>query len=190
MALKATVIRLSVRLSDVDRGVYEEIPLTLGRHPSESPRYLASRVLGYLLNFGEGVSFSRGGLSSIEEPPVAEHDPTGALVRWIDVNAPSADRLHRASKAAKVSIVSCTKEALVREAASRTIHAAEAIEVLLVPPSFNETLAEVLVGGRSFELVRTDGHLYVTASRGAATDHFDAPLEIVSLASLLASAQQ
>jgi uncharacterized protein YaeQ len=186
MALKATVIRLEVRLSDVDRSVYEEIPLTLARHPSESPRYLASRLLGYLLYFGEGVAFSRGGLSSVDEAPVAERDPTGALVRWIDVNAPSAERLHRASKAAKVSIVSCARDALAREAGSRPIHAADDIEVLLVPPSFNESLADLVLASRSFELVRTDGHLYVTSARGDATDAFDAPLEVVSLASLLA----
>jgi uncharacterized protein YaeQ len=186
MALKATVIRIEVRLSDVDRGVYEVIPLTLARHPSESPRYLASRLLGYLLHLGEGVTFSRGGLSSVDEAPVAERDATGALVRWIDVNAPSAERLHRASKAAKVTIVSCTREALVREAASRPIHAAESIEVVLVPLAFNESLAELVLAGRSFELVRTDGHLYVTASRGETTDSFDAPIECTSLSSLLA----
>jgi uncharacterized protein YaeQ len=188
MALKATVIRIEVRLSDVDRGVYEEIPLTLARHPTESPRYLASRLLGYLLHFGEGVTFSRGGLSSVDEAPVAERDPTGALIRWIDVNAPSAERLHRASKAAKVSVVSCTREALVREAAARPIHAADEIDVILVPAAFNESLADLVLAGRSFELVRTDGHLYVTAPRGDGTETFDAPLELRSLASLLAGA--
>jgi hypothetical protein len=57
-----------------------------------------------------------------------------------------------------------------------------------VPAAFNESLADLVLAGRSFELVRTDGHLYVTAPRGDGTETFDAPLELRSLASLLAGA--
>src|SRR5687767_5376358 len=101
MALTATVHRVQVTLSDVDRNVYESLDLRMARHPSESMRYMLTRLFAYALSYEEGIAFSKGGLSSTDEPPIAVHDPTGILLAWIDVGAPSAERLHKASKAAK-----------------------------------------------------------------------------------------
>ena len=81
---------MHLTLSDVDREVYETLELRPARHPSESMRYLLTRTLGYCLSFEEGIVFSRGGLSSAEEPPVSVFDPTGVRTARIDVGSPSA----------------------------------------------------------------------------------------------------
>src|SRR4051794_22055009 len=104
MALTATVHHFEIVLADVDRGVYETLDLRVAQHPSETDTRLVVRTLAYCLSHEEGIAFSKGGLSSTEEAPIAVHDPTGRLLRWIDVGAPSAERLHKASKAAPVSI--------------------------------------------------------------------------------------
>jgi uncharacterized protein YaeQ len=57
-------------------------------------------VLAYALEYGEGIEFSKGGLSDPDDPPLAIRDLTGAYRAWIEVGTPDADRLHRASKAA------------------------------------------------------------------------------------------
>jgi cyclopropane fatty-acyl-phospholipid synthase-like methyltransferase len=46
MALSATIHHFQVTLSDVDRNVYETLDLRVARHPSESARYLTTRMLG------------------------------------------------------------------------------------------------------------------------------------------------
>src|SRR5215204_193452 len=124
MALTATIHHYEVSVSDVDRGVYETLDLRIAQHPSESVRYLLTRMLAYCLSYEEGIAFSKGGLSSTDEPPVSVRDATGLLVAWIDVGTPSAERLHRASKAAsRVAVFTHAELAqLRREAASRTIH--------------------------------------------------------------------
>jgi uncharacterized protein YaeQ len=164
MALTATVHRVGVTLSDVDRGVYETFELRLARHPSESARYFWSRLLAYCLSYEEGIAFSKGGLSDADEPPVSIHDPTGIFLAWIDVGSPSADRLHRASKAARrVALFSATDLLhLQREAGSRKIHAIEQIRVFLLEPAFLDALDGHLEKHVALELVRTDGKLYVT----------------------------
>src|SRR5882724_1455887 len=101
MALTATIYHFQITLSDVDRSVYEALDLRVARHPSETMRYLVTRTLAYCLSYEDGIAFSKAGVSSADEPPLAVHDPTGGLVAWIDVGAPSADRLHKAAKAAK-----------------------------------------------------------------------------------------
>src|ERR1019366_5481520 len=60
MALSATVYVFTVRLADADRGVYETLNLRVAQHPSESPEYLITRVLGFCLEYTEGIAFSKG----------------------------------------------------------------------------------------------------------------------------------
>lgn len=99
MALTATIYNLTVELADVDRGVYETFALRVARHPSESAEYMLARVLAYSLEYREGIAFTEG-VSAVDEPPVIIRDLTGRLTGWIDVGAPDAARLHRASKLA------------------------------------------------------------------------------------------
>ena len=168
MAPHATVHRLGITLSDVDRGVYETLELRVARHPSESARYFWQRTLAYCLSYEDGISFSKGGLSDAEQPPVAIHDPTGILLAWIDVGSPSAERLHRASKAARrVALFSAAeRENLEREAASRKIHNLENIAVFLLEPRFLDALEAELGKQLDFELVRSGGSLYATMPKG------------------------
>lgn len=168
MALTATVYRLNVTLSDVDRGVYESLELRVARHPSESARYFWQRTLAYCLSYEEGIAFSKGGLSDSDEPPVSIHDPTGVLLAWIDVGAPSAERLHRAAKAARrVALFSAVdRTQLDREAASRKIHNVENIELWLLEPAFLDALEQRLEKTLTLELVRNSGSLYVTFPGG------------------------
>jgi uncharacterized protein YaeQ len=164
MALTATVHRMQIRLSDVDRGTYESLDLRIARHPSESARYLFSRTLAYCLSFEDGIAFSKGGLSSTDEPPIAIRDATGTLLAWIDVGAPSAERLHKASKAAdRVAVFThVDPDLLRREAASRPIHRLEHMEFFHLEPSLLDSLEKHLDRTMDFELVRNDGRLYVT----------------------------
>lgn len=164
MALGATVHHLVVTLSDVDRAVYETLDLRVARHPSESMRYFLTRTLAYCLSYEDGIVFSKGGLSSTDEPPVAVRDPTGVLLAWIDVGAPSAERLHKASKAARrVALFTHVDRALLlREARTRAIHKVDAIDVWRVEASLLDRLEPKIDRTTKLELVRNDGQLYVT----------------------------
>ena len=168
MALTATVHRLDITLSDVDRGVYQSLELRVARHPSESARYFWQRTLAYCLCYEDGIAFSKGGLSDAEQPPVSITDPTGVLQAWIDVGSPSADRLHRAAKAARrVALFSATERVLLeREAASRKIHNLDQIELYLLEPAFLDGLEQKLEKSLALELVRTSGSLYATLPKG------------------------
>ena len=51
VALKATIHHVEIALSDVDRGVYEALDLRVAQHPSETMRYLLTRLLAYSLSY-------------------------------------------------------------------------------------------------------------------------------------------
>ncbi|NUP05548.1 MAG: YaeQ family protein [Polyangiaceae bacterium] len=181
----ATIYRFEVTVSDVDRGVYETLDLRLALHPSETMRYLLTRTLAYCLCFEEGIAFSKGGLSSPEEAPVSIRDHTGALVAWIDIGAPSAERLHKASKAANRVAVFTTGDfaAIQREAANRPIHRADRIELFSIPRAFVDTLEARVDRNCAFELVRNEGQLYSTIG----TTTLEGELATTTLADLLQS---
>jgi uncharacterized protein YaeQ len=164
MALPSTVYHLALNLSDVDRGVYQTLDLRVARHPSETMRYLLTRVLAYALSYEEGIAFSKGGLSNPDEAPVSVRDATGRLIAWIDVGLPSAERLHKASKAAERVVLFTAGDVAVvrRDAATRPVHRAEAVVIRRLEPRFLDALEAVVGRDTSLELVHTEGHVYAT----------------------------
>ena len=128
MALTATLYRFDVDLSDVDRGVYQQLELRPACHPSEATRYLLTRVLAYCLSYEEGIAWSRG-LSAADEPALWVKDLQGTTQAWIEVGSPSAERLHKASKAVpRVAVFTHHDvDALVKSLRGKHVHRAEAI---------------------------------------------------------------
>jgi uncharacterized protein YaeQ len=164
MALGATLYHLQIELSDIDRGVYETLDLRLARHPSESMPYLLTRTLAYALLYEKGISFSKGGLSSTDEAPLSVRDPQGNLRAWVEIGTPSADRLHKASKASPRLVVFTQNDPrlLVKEAGTREIHRADQIEVYALDPRFLERLGALTDRNAQWTLLRNDGVLHVT----------------------------
>src|SRR3990172_1892024 len=130
MALTATIYNFDIELADTDRHVYESLALRVARHPSETEEYLVARLLAYLLEFAEGIEFSRG-VSDPDEPTIAVRDLTGGIKTWIDIGTPDAARLHKAAKGADRGAVYTHKDPtqFLKQLAGERIHRAEALEL-------------------------------------------------------------
>ena len=163
MAIGATIYHFTIRLSDVDRGVYETLELKAAKHPSESDEYLVTRVLAYCLEYAEGIAFSRG-LSSPDEPPIAVKDLTGVLKAWIEVGSPDAARLHKASKAAPRVAVYTHKDPaqLLRSLDGERIHRAEVLELYSLGRDFVASVVARLARRNELDVSVSERHLYVT----------------------------
>jgi uncharacterized protein YaeQ len=164
MALGATVYTLDIDLSDSDRSVYETLALRVARHPSESDDYLVGRVLGYCLEYTEGIAFSRGGLSDTEEPAISIRDLTGALQAWIDIGSPDASRLHKACKLApRVAVYMHRDPAqFLRNLSGERIHRAEALELYALDRALVTALAAKLERRMAFALSINERELYLS----------------------------
>ena len=163
MALTATVYTFDVELSDVDRNVYENLSLRVARHPSETEDFLVTRVLAYCLEYCEGISFSSG-LSTPDEPALAVRDLTGTVLVWIEIGAPDAARLHKASKAAARVVLYTHKDPDKVAAlwAGERIHRAAELELYAIDRALLAQLVARLTRRMAFALSVTDRHLYVT----------------------------
>jgi uncharacterized protein YaeQ len=100
MALKATIFKAELQVSDLDRGHFETHTLTLARHPSETDQRMMVRVLAFALNADERLEFGRG-LSSEGEADLAKSDLTGAIELWIQVGLPDERLLRKAAGRAR-----------------------------------------------------------------------------------------
>jgi uncharacterized protein YaeQ len=163
LALNATVYHFAVRLSDTDRGVYEQLEFKAARHPSESAEYLATRVLAYCLEYAAGIAYSRG-LSDPDEPAIAVRDLTGALRVWIEIGAPDAARLHKAGKAAPRVVLYTHRppEQIRRLIEGERIHRAQALELYALERALIEEFAQRLQRRMQLELSVSGQHLYLT----------------------------
>lgn len=163
MALGATMYRFQIELSDVGRGVYESLDLRVAQHPSENDRRMLARVLGYALQYDEGIEFGRG-VSTAEDPTIWVKDLRGDLKSWIEVGQPSADRLHRASKLGALTVVYTYADPsmLLRELERAVIHRREEIEIWELLRELLDALESGLGRHERWSLTVNDGTLYVT----------------------------
>jgi uncharacterized protein YaeQ len=162
VALTATIYNFDVQLADVDRGVYESLSFKVARQPSETEEYLMSRVLAYCLEYAEGISFSRG-IAEADVPALAVRDLTGAMRVWIDVGAPDAARLHKASKAAPRVAVYTHREPrhVLQPLAGERIHRAEALELYAIDRDLVAGLVARLDRRNAWTLSVTERQVYV-----------------------------
>jgi uncharacterized protein YaeQ len=164
MALPATMRRFEIALADSDRDLYETLDLRVAQHPSESARYLVARVLARALEHGEGLEFSKGGVSDDSEPALVQRDLRGDLTAWIEVGAPTADRLHKATKASPRVVVYTWKapQGLLDAIRERGVHKAETIELNALAPEWLDAIAATLDRVNRWELSVAGGALYLT----------------------------
>lgn len=104
MALKSTIFRANLNVSDLDRGHFAEYPLTIARHPSETDERMMVRVLAFALHADEHLQFG-GGISTDDEPALWLRDYSGQIHQWIEVGLPDERLLRRAAGRADEVIV-------------------------------------------------------------------------------------
>ena len=95
MALKSTIYKAELQITDLDRNYYQNHALTIARHPSETDERMMVRVVAFAFNASEDLVFAKG-LSSEEEPDLWRKDLTGSILQWIEVGQPDEKRVRRA----------------------------------------------------------------------------------------------
>ncbi len=59
MALRATVYKVQLDVSDLDRNHFAQYPLTLALHPSETEERMMVRLLAFAMHAGQDVQFGK-----------------------------------------------------------------------------------------------------------------------------------
>jgi uncharacterized protein YaeQ len=106
MAQKATIYKVELSVSDMDRHYYETHKLTVAKHPSETDERLMVRILAFSLNAHEQLEMTKG-LSTDDEPDIWQKSLSGELELWVALGLPSEKVVRQScGKASKVIVYS------------------------------------------------------------------------------------
>ena len=100
MATKATVYKVKLNVSDMDRSYFEEMSVTIAQHPSETAERMMVRLLAFALHASEDLKFTEG-VASEDEPDIWQKSMTDEIEIWIDVGLPDERRIKKACNRAK-----------------------------------------------------------------------------------------
>ena len=106
MAQKATIYKVELSVSDMDRNYYETHNLTVAKHPSETNERLMVRILSFALNAHEKLEFSKG-ISSDDEPDIWQKSLSGELDLWVTLGLPSEKIVRQSCGKSNKVIIYC-----------------------------------------------------------------------------------
>ena len=162
MAQPSTIYRVGIQLSDIDRGLYESMQITVARHPSETEERLLARILAYALDYEPELTFTKG-VGAGDEPDLWLKGPDGRVTCWIEVGLPDAERIVKASRHSE-QVVLCAygsslpiweKQQLPKLAGISNL------TVVCLEQAFLGRLSERLQRSISWSLTVTEGSLYL-----------------------------
>ena len=104
MAQKATIYKVELSVSDMDRHYYETHKLTVAKHPSETDERMMVRLLAFALNANEQLELTKG-LSTDDEPDIWQKSLSGELDLWVALGLPSEKIIRQSCGKAKEVIV-------------------------------------------------------------------------------------
>lgn len=169
MALKSTIFKAALQVSDMDRHYYAEHPLTLARHPSETDERMMVRLLAFTLNADPALEFCKG-LSSDDEPDLWRKDLTGAIEQWIEVGLPDEKRLRKAcgrSDQVILYVYGGRAAEIWWEANAKDLGKQQKLSVYVVDEATSQALAALAERTMVLQATIQDGELWLSNASGA-----------------------
>jgi uncharacterized protein YaeQ len=163
MALKATIFKAQVQVSDMERGYYADHALTLARHPSETDERMMLRITAFALNADPALEFGKG-LSDEDEPGLWQKSLTGTIEQWIEVGLPEAKRLRKAcGRARDVCVYAYGRGAGIWwRQAGEDLARHENLVVWTIPVEASQALAALTSRNMKLQFTIQDGVIFVS----------------------------
>ena len=177
MALKATIHKALLQISDMDRHVYGEHNLTIARHPSETDERMMIRVLAFAMHLPADelrgrLEFSKG-LSDVDEPELWQRDLTGDVVHWIELGQPDERRLRQASgRSERVTVLSYASSTPVWwSGLENKLSRLPKLAVWQIPHEQSQALAAMAERSMQLQISIQDGSAYISSASSSVEIH-------------------
>jgi len=106
MALKSTIYKVELTVTDMDRHYYETHKLTIAKHPSETDERLMVRLFAFGLNATEHLEMTKG-LSNDDEPDIWQKSLSDELQLWVALGLPSEKVVRQSCGKSEKVVVYC-----------------------------------------------------------------------------------
>ena len=160
-----TLFRFHIELSDIQRSLYVSLDFRVAQHPSESMPYLLTRILAYILNYSEDLTFAATGLHDPDAAAINIPDVNGGFTTLIEIGSPSARKLHKATKSAKTVKIYTYKNpiTLIEEIKTEKVHRASEIELYSLSQNFLSEIEPLLKRDNRWGVLFNDGTVSIQA---------------------------
>jgi uncharacterized protein YaeQ len=164
VALKSTIFKAELNITDLDRNYYGAHALTIARHPSETDERMMVRLLAFILQASDSLVFGKG-LSADDEPDLWQKDLTGAIQLWIDVGLPDEKRVRRAcGRSDRVTVVTYGGRVadMWWQQNQSALKQQTKLTVINLAPESTQALAATAQRNMQIQCTRQDGDLWLT----------------------------
>jgi uncharacterized protein YaeQ len=168
MALRSTIYKIDLHVSDSDRNYYNSHSLTVAQHPSETAERMMVRLVLFAIHAHEDLIFTKG-LSDVDEPDIWIKDLTGQVQLWLEVGQPDEKRILKASsKSDKVVICAYSGQAskVWWGGIKNKIARAKNVQVICFPQPITKILASWVERGMQLHVNIQEGEIMVSGDKG------------------------
>jgi uncharacterized protein YaeQ len=106
MAIKSTIFKADLQVTDTDRDYYQAHKLTMARHPSETDERMMLRLVAFTLHADEALEFA-GAISTEETPALWRKNLSGEILDWIEIGHPDEKRIRKACGRSRQVYIYC-----------------------------------------------------------------------------------
>ena len=167
MALKPTIYKFRISLSDTNRDIYDSAQLTIAQHPSETIERMMARILAFCVKYQPDLSFTKG-LSTTEEPDLWVKSLDDQIQYWIEIGEPSLDRIKKATRLSpSVDVFSFNSKSDVWWEQIKNKVPQYNANIYRFNWQAIEALSQVVERGMDLSVMITGESLYVDSSKGS-----------------------
>ncbi len=171
MALKSTIFKAALSITDMDRQYYETHNLVVARHPSETDERMMVRLLAFALHAQDRLEFTKG-LCADEEPEVWQKSFSDEIELWIDLGLPSEKRIRQAcAKADRVVIYAYGGRTVPPwwEKIKGGLGRFSNLEIFEVSPDNTKTMEQFVQRNMDLQITIQDGEVMIATEDKAET---------------------
>ncbi len=172
MALKPTIYKLKISISDFNRDYYDTLQLTVALHPSENVERMMARIVAYCLNAQEYLTLTKG-LSVVEEPDIWVKSLDDQINLWVEVGEPSADKIKKATRQSKqVKVYSFNSKSDVWWRQEQKKLSALDVTIIQFPWAEIQQLVELISRTVNISVTITGDSIFLNADNGDREIHW------------------
>ncbi len=164
MALKATIFKAEIQISDMDRNYYQDHALTIARHPSETDERMMVRILAFARHANEDLAFTKG-LSSEGEPELWHKSLSDEIELWIDLGQPDEKRIRKACGRAKQVVIYCYDDRSASvwwQQVKDKLERFNNLTVIRLPAGASSSMAQMVTRNMQLQFTIQDGQIWMS----------------------------
>ena len=171
MAIKSTIFKADLQITDLDRHYYRDHSLTIARHPSESDERMMLRLLAFAQHASDAMSFTKG-LSSENEPELWQKSLSSEIEIWIDLGQPDEKRIRKAcGRAKKVFIYTYNYRSALAwwEQIRNRLGRFDNLSVIVIPDAAVQAMGNMAERGMQLQYTIQDGETLLSNGEESVT---------------------